>query len=353
MQDFPAHSQRQVPKANGGGRRIDCANCGKQVAPGARYCVHCGTEQSVPTPIAAVAAALMSGEGTREAANAAHADPAQRSDDNTRLAGADGIASSAPFAAGDAANGADDNPAARPAYADAPGRRGLAIGFISCCIVAAIAAAGLFASRLEDARTRTAASEPPVAGERAPAAEPPASSPAVAAPPASLETPSRTGVTAGGEEAAPSVNAAAPSAPDAAAAPVAPGAAAPPERAPVEIKPLPAHPPAARAPRRAPAAAAPSVAGNGPSPAMRSEPASRPAPPAAAPPATTKGGATEPAQQRLADRWKRLDDDLSRCTREDFIARVICGQRVRFRYCDGYWGKVPQCPGNPTPERGQ
>jgi hypothetical protein len=54
-----------------------------------------------------------------------------------------------------------------------------------------------------------------------------------------------------------------------------------------------------------------------------------------------------------ADRWTRMDDELSRCTREDFIARVVCGQRVRFRYCDGYWGKVDQCPASPAPERGQ
>ncbi|HSC23913.1 MAG TPA: hypothetical protein VLG08_09380 [Casimicrobiaceae bacterium] len=54
------------------------------------------------------------------------------------------------------------------------------------------------------------------------------------------------------------------------------------------------------------------------------------------------------------DHWRRLDDELAQCTRADFITRVVCGQRARFRYCDGYWGKVPQCPGNPsTTEHGQ
>jgi hypothetical protein len=32
----------------------------------------------------------------------------------------------------------------------------------------------------------------------------------------------------------------------------------------------------------------------------------------------------------------------------------VCDQRVRLRYCDGYWGKVAQCPGAvANPDRGQ
>jgi hypothetical protein len=55
----------------------------------------------------------------------------------------------------------------------------------------------------------------------------------------------------------------------------------------------------------------------------------------------------------VVDRWARMSDELTRCTREDFISRVICDQRVRFRYCKGYWGTVSQCPGNPSVEPGQ
>jgi hypothetical protein len=55
----------------------------------------------------------------------------------------------------------------------------------------------------------------------------------------------------------------------------------------------------------------------------------------------------------VSDRWTRMNEEMSRCTREDFITRVICSQRVRFRYCEGYWGKVEQCPASPPPERGQ
>ncbi|MEO8537747.1 MAG: hypothetical protein ABI533_09480, partial [Betaproteobacteria bacterium] len=74
--------------------------------------------------------------------------------------------------------------------------------------------------------------------------------------------------------------------------------------------------------------------------------------PAPAPPVRA---AVTPAPKVVAatDRWTQMDAERARCTREDFIARVVCDQRVRFRYCSGYWGKVLQCPGNPAPERGQ
>ena len=81
-----------------------------------------------------------------------------------------------------------------------------------------------------------------------------------------------------------------------------------------------------------------------------------PARPAEAP-ATPPGPAT-PKVQRMAatavpapqpdEHWTRMNDDLSRCTREDFINRVICDQRVRIHYCGGYWGKVAQCPVSPS-----
>ena len=57
---------------------MKCANCAKDNPTGARYCIHCGAEQAVPTPIAAVAAAaIASGRRgpLRQAANAAQAEP--------------------------------------------------------------------------------------------------------------------------------------------------------------------------------------------------------------------------------------------------------------------------------------
>ena len=43
------------------------------------------------------------------------------------------------------------------------------------------------------------------------------------------------------------------------------------------------------------------------------------------------------------DPRQALDEALAQCG-GNFIERVACGQRARFRYCDGYWGRAPQCP---------
>jgi hypothetical protein len=107
---------------------------------------------------------------------------------------------------------------------------------------------------------------------------------------------------------------------------------------PVEIKPLPAKPA-----RRTAAVATPAPKSTAPAPAA----------PAAAPAPERPQAVAAAPKAPAVDRWSQMNDELSRCTREDFIARVVCDQRVRFRYCNGYWGKTPQCPGNPAPERGQ
>jgi hypothetical protein len=51
------------------------------------------------------------------------------------------------------------------------------------------------------------------------------------------------------------------------------------------------------------------------------------------------------AARPAPDRWQTMSDALGRCDREGAINGLICGQRVRIQYCDGYWGQVPQCPG--------
>lgn len=68
--------------------------------------------------------------------------------------------------------------------------------------------------------------------------------------------------------------------------------------------------------------------------------------------ALAPAGTTAPAPAPMPDRWARMEEDMAKCTREDFINRVICAQRVKFRYCGGYWGKVPQCPGSPPSDNG-
>jgi hypothetical protein len=49
------------------------------------------------------------------------------------------------------------------------------------------------------------------------------------------------------------------------------------------------------------------------------------------------------------DRWQNMRDAQAQCDREGLIDGLICGQRVRMQYCDGYWGKVAQCQGANVP----
>jgi hypothetical protein len=52
------------------------------------------------------------------------------------------------------------------------------------------------------------------------------------------------------------------------------------------------------------------------------------------------------------DRWQVMADTIARCGREGFFSRVVCEQRVRLQYCDGYWGQVAQCPSNVNNDHG-
>jgi hypothetical protein len=54
--------------------------------------------------------------------------------------------------------------------------------------------------------------------------------------------------------------------------------------------------------------------------------------------------ATAPESGAVPDRWQAMAGALAQCEREGAIAGLICGQRVRLRYCDGHWGEVAQCP---------
>ena len=58
---------------------------------------------------------------------------------------------------------------------------------------------------------------------------------------------------------------------------------------------------------------------------------------AAAPPPT-------PARP-IPDRWQNMREALAQCDREGVFGGLVCGQRVRIQYCEGYWGKVAQCQG--------
>jgi hypothetical protein len=55
-------------------------------------------------------------------------------------------------------------------------------------------------------------------------------------------------------------------------------------------------------------------------------------PPVSAPSEATEGG-------------QGLTAALEKCGEEKFLASVICEQKARLRYCEGKWGRVPQCNG--------
>ncbi len=75
---------------------------------------------------------------------------------------------------------------------------------------------------------------------------------------------------------------------------------------------------------------------------------------APAPRAAGAGNAASEVTPPAQDRWAQMGDELRQCQRESFLSRVVCDQRVRLRFCDGYWGKVAQCPGGVVnPDRGQ
>ena len=328
---------------------MKCASCAAENPAGARYCSQCGAEQALPTPIAAVAAAV-SGQRHASVARAANAARADLPDDrdaepvarpNVVVAASIGGPRNAPQR--QPRTHADAAPA-QPAYARGPSNGHLAAFLIVLAFAIAAVAFGAWKLLGGEFRPGTRASG---TDQSVMSSFPPEATPLRRPPPGTAESvpsaPSAASPPPPAASAPPSAASQQPS--EAAATPEASrttGGAVTPSQ-PIEIRPLPAKP----APRPAHRRAAPE----------KTQQAARQ--PVAEAPATTPERAAEVATAPTAapppvvDRWTRMTDELSRCTREDFIARVICDQRVRFRYCNGYWGRVPQCPGNPAPERGQ
>ena len=293
----------------------------------------------MPTPIAV--AASIARRGGREAANAANAE-------STATVASIGLPGRAPpehvrerrdaDVAADAAN--SDQPS-RPAYADAPSRRGVAIAVVASLAVVAIALGAYAAWRTEGAGSDVAATASVMdAAAVSPSAA--ARTTAEGANTASESATTATQAPAATTEAAAALQAAQ----DGTATPPASDATAP-----VEIRPLPPHPATSRtnvAHANKPAATTATT--------KAAEPPAQSQADTASPPVTHAhvAATSTVAAAHSADRWQRLDEEIAQCTRADFITRVICGQRARFRYCNGYWGKVPQCPGSPsTADRGQ
>ena len=58
--------------------------------------------------------------------------------------------------------------------------------------------------------------------------------------------------------------------------------------------------------------------------------------------APVRGPVAEIHKTVRPDRWQAMHADLARCSGH-FFARLVCDQRIRRQFCEGYWGKVPQC----------
>ncbi len=52
--------------------------------------------------------------------------------------------------------------------------------------------------------------------------------------------------------------------------------------------------------------------------------------------------AAEPPKALRPDRWQVMNVYLARCA-GDLVARIVCHQRVRGHFCEGYWGQAPEC----------
>lgn len=92
-------------------------------------------------------------------------------------------------------------------------------------------------------------------------------------------------------------------------------------------------------PRRTTAPKASQVAE--PAPAEPEPASATPPPPPPAPP------------PRPVDRWQQMASDIVNCPHENVFSRALCEQRVRLRYCEGYWGGAPECPSGRQADQGQ
>jgi len=75
--------------------------------------------------------------------------------------------------------------------------------------------------------------------------------------------------------------------------------------------------------------------------------------PAALSPVPTLEVASPVREAPAPDRWQVMADQIARCGRDGFLAGVICEQRVRLKYCEGYWGQAAQCPSGIANDHGQ
>lgn len=68
--------------------------------------------------------------------------------------------------------------------------------------------------------------------------------------------------------------------------------------------------------------------------------------------APVRAPVVETREARRPDPWQAMHVSLARCD-GDLIARIVCDQRVRRRFCEGHWGDVPECANPVANNRGQ
>ncbi|MEO7500390.1 MAG: hypothetical protein ABIX11_12455 [Casimicrobiaceae bacterium] len=322
--------------------------CGKDNQPGTRFCVHCGAALAASRPAAAPGAGAGANIAATPPTSATQARPATPPPvaAAAATATATGSAAAAPVtaapsgtapAASAAAGTAPRDPAlaGAPAYDAEPGAGGgkiiLAIGVAALVIAAGFIGYQIFGGSADVKDSFARFDTPPVARET-PAPVPP--SPAPPAPEsARAEETTRSAATETPKGDPP----ASPASPTSPASPASPADGEKPKAE------RPARGEARAPPKISPAAVPP---GSLPAPANVAPPPARvPAEPPAAPAIPVA-----PVQ----DRWAQMAAEQQQCRKENLFNRVICDQKVRIRFCNGYWGTVPQCPGAVVnPDKGQ
>jgi hypothetical protein len=73
-----------------------------------------------------------------------------------------------------------------------------------------------------------------------------------------------------------------------------------------------------------------------------------PEPPPAPPPVVV---AQAPVPKAVPDRWQRLGEALAACPAET-LKRSVCQESLRIEHCEGFWGRVAQCPARVEREYG-
>jgi zinc-ribbon domain len=321
---------------------MKCTACGNENQPGAKFCVHCGvvlsaaTPAYVPTPSSAAVQT-----GPRPVVPTAPSTPAAAVQTGTRpVTPAAPPAAPAPSVSAPPVATSASAPAAMVPASAGPAASsrtmGMAVAAIAALVV--LVGGGYFGYRMfagEGSKQATAAVESPKA--EAPSAEVPKGAAATA--------PAAEGQTANAGAAGP---AGAPAG-VAASSTAAPGAAS------TDTSALPGQPAVAedKAAQAKAAKAQAKATTSATSPGAGAPTSTTPTPGPSQPAPAKPPAKTNVAQAAPQDRWQAYADEMTRCAKEDFFSRVVCQQKVRGRYCEGYWGKVPQCPGNSAVDHGQ